>query len=261
MLALPSVSEFVRAHTDLRPKLVESMEEAEEQPLPQNELPSQQQSSEIKADSRPTSAETVKAEEAKAEEIKAEPEEDSEPPTKKAKVQYGLAKWFKPEVKDHQPVVLEPKKGAGRPRTEMPVMTEALKKAYAQAQEAEAEKKPLVEFLRGIAKEEQAQSGAYGVLGREGPNKKRRSSGEQLRGVLGGESSNRRSLGQTPMRNGLPAATKCSIGQDIQKRCVEFSSEADVLNWAKKKYGLRRATLKNCWTNLKHWENYTKAHK
>ena len=90
MLASPSVSEFVSAHSDLRPKLVESREEAEEQPLPQNELLSPLQSSEIKDDFQPTVAETVKAEEAKAEEIKAEPEEDSEPPTKKAKFSMAL---------------------------------------------------------------------------------------------------------------------------------------------------------------------------
>ena len=111
------------------------MEEAEEQPLPQNELLSQLLSSEIKDESQTESSEAVKAEEAKAEEVKAEPEnkEVSEPPSKKAKVQYGLAKWFKPEVKDHKPVVLEPQRSVGRPKTEMPVLTEALQRAYALA--------------------------------------------------------------------------------------------------------------------------------
>ena len=29
----------------------------------------------------------------------------SEPPSKKAKVQYGIGKWFKPEAKDYKPVL------------------------------------------------------------------------------------------------------------------------------------------------------------
>jgi hypothetical protein len=217
------------------------LEEAEEQPLPQNELLSQLLSSEIKDESQTESSEAVKAEEAKAEEVKAEPEnkEVSEPPSKKAKVQYGLAKWFKPEVKDHKPVVLEPQRTVGRPKTEMPVMTEALKQAYALAQEAEAEKHQLLKFLRDVGKEEQAQSGAYGVLSQAESNKRRRSSDEPRRGVVGGEKSNRKSLGQTPKRADLPAATRLSIAQDMQKRCAEVSSESEVLAWAMKKYGLR----------------------
>ena len=193
--------------------------------------------SEAKHDAQLKGAEVMKMEFAEDELLEQQLEE---PPAKRAKVQvqYGIGKWFKPEAKDYKPVVLD--QCNGRPNTEM---TEALKKAYEKAKEADYERWQVCNFLRQQGHSEAKQTGASSeMLG------KRRGSAE-FRGTAGGMRSNRRLPGQAPLKKELPAAAKLSIAEDMAKHLPECASLDELYKWAEKKYGLKKATVKKVFQN------------
>ena len=182
-----------------------------------------------KPESQPTEAEQI---------VKPETEV-SEPAAKKAKVQYGLAKFFKPEAREYKPVVLEVPK-VGRP----PKMTEALKETLEKAQIAEKEKVEMLSSLKEINRDEALRNASLGGLVKAEKRRMSGSSHEPLGGVSGGEKSNRRALGQKSKKTELSAPAKASIAKDIYEMEESFASENELLRWAKAKYGLEKATLR-----------------